>query len=245
HAAPPIPDRPPHGSPTRGAGPLPGSRRQAVHSPGERDAHRHRTGVGAAWRWAVAAPPRPPPPPGRLRCDGDRYAADLRPLDAGAARGQHRAPHSRRHGVLRGRRNAPTVGRPRPAAAGGAADARDPAHPPDEMRCADDALRPRQSHAAREWWRRGPPHRDSRECRAGPRPDGTPEYFCVRSDLTWGPGLSARGGRVAREPPRGGLQRYHAPVPAPEEGTSEPQSTQERASGASGLTGWRYTKSEK
>src|SRR5215475_12880960 len=75
-------------------------------------------------------------------------AADLRLLDAGAARGQHRPPHSCRHGVLRGRRDAPTVGRPRTAATGGAADARAPAHPADESRCADDALCPHQSSPA-------------------------------------------------------------------------------------------------
>ena len=76
------------------------------------------------------------------------------------------------------------------------------------------------------------PHRDSRECRAGPRPDGTPEYFCVRSDLTGGSGLSARGGGVTRVPPRWGGQRHRAPGSAPEAGPRGPHSAQERARGS-------------
>src|SRR5439155_694485 len=87
-----------------------------------------------------------------------------------------------------------------------------------------------------ELWRRDPPHRDSWECRSGPGPDGTPEYFCVRSHLTRGPGLSACGGGVTREPPRRGVQRHRDAVPAPEEGTRGPQRAQERTSGASRRT---------
>ncbi len=67
------------------------------------------------------------------------------------------------------------------------------AYPADEIRCADHALGPRQSKPAGALWRRGSPHRDSWECRSGPGPDGRPEYFCVRSHLHRGPGLSARG----------------------------------------------------
>src|SRR5262249_508549 len=149
---------------------------------------------------------------------------------------QHRAPHSRRRGVLLGRRAAPTVGRHRPSAAGGAADARDHAYPADEIRCADHALGPRQRPPAGEFWCRGPPHRDSWECRAGPGPDGPPEYFCVRSHLHRGPGLSARGGGVTRAEANRGGQRHRAPVPAPAEGTRGPQSAQERAICASRRT---------
>jgi hypothetical protein len=59
--------------------------------------------------------------------------------------------------------------------------------------------------------------------------------FCVRSHLTRSPGLSARGGGVPREQPSRGAQRHRHPVPAPEEGTTWPQSVQEWASCASRL----------
>src|SRR5262249_12318830 len=55
--------------------------------------------------------------------------------------------------------------------------------------------------------------------------------------LTRGPGLSARGGGVTRDPPRRGGQRHRHPVPAPAEETRGPPSAQERARGARRRTG--------